>query len=108
MYRYLKELKKIITNVKKIMKTTEKNKAEEKEKLKNLEKKVKQPRKKRKLDVEPAPPPPVETTNSTLKIMVKISKYHGLAIRRNSESVENIEIEIRAIFLPLYLTDAKP
>lgn len=106
MYRHLKELKKTLTNIRKIRKAEAKK--QEEANPKKEPKKISQPRKRRKKNDPPPPPPPVKTTDLTMKIMGKMSKYYALAIQRNPESVEDMTKEIWAIFYHAISTDAKP
>lgn len=49
-----------------------------------------------------------KTSKLTLKVMKNLSTYYGLAVRRNSDSLENMRNEIWAAYYHKISTDEKP
>ena len=110
-YRHLQATKKTITEhakVKKQIEDAEQKKIDEEEKKKAEEegkpalRKLKTVARK---SSESKQPKPLQLTN---KLMLKLSTYYGLAITRNSNSLEDMRKAVWATFFHYTYTDAKP
>lgn len=106
MFRHLKDVKKTLTEVRKLKKAEEKKMNEQANKeITQKEPKIKPtPRKKAKS----SEPPPPKTTDLTGKVMKDMSAHYSLAIQRNPDSLENMKKEIWAGFYHKISTDALP
>lgn len=111
MYRHLQSTKKTITEhakIKKQIEDAEQKKIAEEEKKKAEEEGKSAPKKRKTVaskSSEPKQPKPLQLTN---KLMLKLSTYYGLAITRNSNSLEDMRKAVWATFFHYTSTDAKP
>lgn len=104
MFRHLKDIKKTITEARKIKRAEEKKKLEQDGNASQEKPKTRQPRK----NVKSSLPAPPKTTDLTGKVMKEMSNHYSLAIQRNPDSLEDMKNEIWAGFYHKISTDAKP